>query len=67
MSTETSVGEPFTLSSYAIPQRLSKAGKLPSTSADVYAVHHKTGGGSEGYVTIAAQGDGVHVVEVGNS
>ncbi|KAJ8087113.1 hypothetical protein PM082_005941 [Marasmius tenuissimus] len=64
MATESSVGEPFTLSSYAIPQRLSKSGKLPSTSADVYATHHKAGGGSEGYVTVAAQGDGVHVLEL---
>ncbi|KAK1220702.1 hypothetical protein PQX77_016528 [Marasmius sp. AFHP31] len=64
MATECSIGESFTLSSYTIPQRLSKSGKLPSTSADVYATHHKAGGGSEGYVTVAAQGDGVHVLEL---
>ncbi|KAL0577449.1 hypothetical protein V5O48_004518 [Marasmius crinis-equi] len=64
MATESSIGEPFTLSSYGIPQRLSKSGKLPSTSSDLYATHHKASGSSEGYVTVAAQGDGVHVLEV---
>ncbi|KAF9266181.1 hypothetical protein L218DRAFT_956557 [Marasmius fiardii PR-910] len=64
MSIESSVGEPFTLSTYGIPQRLSKSGKLSSTTSDVYATYHKSGGSSDGYVTVAAQGDGVHVLDL---
>ncbi|ESK81645.1 rna binding protein [Moniliophthora roreri MCA 2997] len=64
---ETSVGEPFTLSTYSIPQRASKSGKSAAKLSEVYATHHSRGqGSSEGYVTVAAQGDGVHVLDLSN-
>ncbi|KAE9407182.1 hypothetical protein BT96DRAFT_874785 [Gymnopus androsaceus JB14] len=54
---EASVGEPFVLSSYSTTKKTSK-------SASIFASHHKAGGISEGYVTVAAQGDGIHVLDL---
>jgi len=56
---EASIGEPFALSSHAKSQRLPK---LAEGYPRVYATY--TPGGSDGYVTAAVQGDGVHVYEV---
>lgn len=59
--TETLVGEPFLLSSYGLPPRLFKSQKNVSS---IYAAYEKVSEKSEGHVTVAAQGDGVHVLDV---
>ncbi|KIK64736.1 hypothetical protein GYMLUDRAFT_240697 [Collybiopsis luxurians FD-317 M1] len=61
---EASVGEPFVLSSYGTTKKASKSLKDNSISSSVFASHHGAGGNSEGYVTVAAQGDGVHVLDL---
>jgi hypothetical protein len=66
---DATIGEPFLLSSYTISQRLQKAaasGKARQTPANVYATHENGSGSSDGYVTVTAQGDGIHVLDVGN-
>lgn len=65
---DASVGEPFLLANYGVAQRLKKskaAGKTQPPGANVYATHEKiASGSSDGYVTVTAQGDGVHVLDV---
>ncbi|KAJ7043095.1 hypothetical protein C8F04DRAFT_1073671 [Mycena alexandri] len=64
---DANIGEPFHLASYGVAQRLnkSKAGKSPRPSANVFATHEKfASGSSDGYVTVTAQGDGVHVLDL---
>lgn len=62
---ESSIGEPFVLSTYATSQRLPKsAGKKQKTSANVFATHEKASGSSDGYATVTAQADGVHILDV---
>lgn len=62
------VGDPIVLSSYSLPSRTSKKGKEKATSADekpfVFASHSGAGKKRDGLVTIAAQGDGVHILDV---
>lgn len=54
------IGEPFVLSTYAVSPRLTKL-KLQN----VYVSHgEKASAGSDGYATVVAQGDGVHVLDV---
>lgn len=62
MSTTTSVGDPFLLSSYSLPSRLASSSR--TKLSDVVYVTHQPGENSEGYATVAAQGDGIHVLDV---
>ena len=65
---DATIGEPFLLSSYSISQRLPKSaasGKARQTPSNVYATHDSGSRSSDGYVTVTAQGDGVHVIDVG--
>ena len=57
---EDAFGESFALANYDLPKRL---GKL-SVSSLLYAKYEKSQSRAEGYVTISAQGDGVHVLDV---
>lgn len=58
----SSVNEPFILSSYTLPKRFAYSGK---PLANVYATHQYASTSTvEGYVTVAAQGDGVHILDV---
>lgn len=59
----TNVGDPFLLAAYAPPHNLSSYAGGPSKLANVYASHH-SGLGAEGHVLAAAQGDGVHILDV---
>ncbi|KAJ7090344.1 hypothetical protein B0H15DRAFT_930478 [Mycena belliarum] len=63
---DASVGEPFLLASYAVPQRLQNSRTAKeSPRASIFATHGKTASGSsDGYVTVSAQGDGVHVLDL---
>ncbi|KAI0689236.1 hypothetical protein BC835DRAFT_264850 [Cytidiella melzeri] len=60
----TSVGDPFLLSSYSLPHKL---GPYVNSStlklANIYATH-QNGLGSEGHVLAAAQGDGLHILDL---
>ncbi|KAG7447648.1 uncharacterized protein BT62DRAFT_1075023 [Guyanagaster necrorhizus] len=60
---ESSIQEPFSLSSYATSRRLQKKSQKDGKSS-VYASHTATSTSSDGYVTVAAQGDGVHILDV---
>ncbi|KAJ3992530.1 hypothetical protein F5050DRAFT_1579367 [Lentinula boryana] len=61
---EASVGEPFLLSSYTTSKKASKLSKSYRELPNIHASHYKAGRSSEGYVTVAAQGDGVHVLDL---
>ncbi|KAF7353680.1 hypothetical protein MVEN_01052900 [Mycena venus] len=65
---DASIGEPFHLASYGLAQRPQKskaAAKSQRPSAHVFATHEKIASGSrDGYVTVTAQGDGVHVLDL---
>lgn len=62
MNAMTSIGDPFLLSSYSLSSRLSSSSR--KTLDGVLYVTHQAGEKSEGYATVAAQGDGVHVLDV---
>jgi len=55
-----SIGKPFLLSSYNLPKRLPK----PTDASSIYVTHTRTSNNSDGYVTVAAQGDGIHILDV---
>ncbi|KAJ7601002.1 hypothetical protein C8J56DRAFT_911837 [Mycena floridula] len=57
---EASIGEPFSLSNYG----LAKLPKGQEALSPVYASYQTASGSSEGYATIAAQGNGVHVFDI---
>ncbi|KAJ6546982.1 hypothetical protein B0H19DRAFT_953737 [Mycena capillaripes] len=65
---DASIGEPFHLASYGVAQRLHKskaAAKSQHPGANVFATHEKlASSSSDGYVTVTAQGDGVHVLDL---
>ncbi|KAF9461998.1 hypothetical protein BDZ94DRAFT_1262189 [Collybia nuda] len=65
---ESSIGEPFLLSTYATSQRLQKSagrkGKKQKLSANVFATHEKASGSSDGYATVTAQADGIHILDI---
>ncbi|KAF5365125.1 hypothetical protein D9757_012609 [Collybiopsis confluens] len=61
---DASVGEPFILSTYRLPTKVSKGSKNRNPLSSIFATYHGGGGHSEGYVTVAAQGDGVHVLNL---
>lgn len=62
MSTMTSIGDPFLLSSYALPSRLSFSSR--DALSEALHVTHQAGSKLEGYATAAVQGNGVHVLDV---
>lgn len=63
VSSMASIGDPFVLSTYSQPKGATRAG--PSGLSNVFASNqHASTSSSEGYVTVAAQGDGVHVLDV---
>ncbi|KAJ7168244.1 hypothetical protein C8R43DRAFT_144266 [Mycena crocata] len=67
---DAGIGEPFHLASYGVAQRPRKlkskgTSKAQHPVANLYATHEKiASGSSDGYVTVTAQGDGVHVLDV---
>ncbi|KAJ7349092.1 hypothetical protein DFH08DRAFT_697617 [Mycena albidolilacea] len=63
---DASIGEPFHLASYGVAQRLHKLKtKSQRPTPSVFATHEKIASGSkDGYVTVTAQGDGVHVLDL---
>ncbi|KAJ3936063.1 MAG: hypothetical protein NXY57DRAFT_306926 [Lentinula lateritia] len=61
---EASLGEPFLLSSYTTTNKASKSSKTSGRLPSIFASHHGTGGSSDGHITVAAQGDGVHVLDL---
>ncbi|KAJ3756420.1 hypothetical protein EV360DRAFT_47995 [Lentinula raphanica] len=61
---EASVGEPFLLSSHTASKKTSKPPRSSKTLPPVFASHHRARGSSEGCITVAAQGDGVHVSDL---
>ncbi|TCD63478.1 hypothetical protein EIP91_005360 [Steccherinum ochraceum] len=57
------IGDPFVLSSYSQSKRNAKAG--PSGLSNVFASNqYASSSSSDGYATVAAQGDGVHVLDL---
>ncbi|KAG6856986.1 hypothetical protein H0H87_011080 [Tephrocybe sp. NHM501043] len=67
MRVGASISEPFVLSTYASSKQLPKSGsggKKQRGLTNVFATHGKASGSSDGYATVAAQGDGVHVVDI---
>jgi hypothetical protein len=62
---DATISEPFVLSSYSLSQRLPKSTAEAQTPSNVYATYDNGSGSSDGYVTVTAQGDGVHVLDVG--
>lgn len=60
---ESSIQEPFSLSTYATSKRLQKKSQKGGKSS-VYASHTTTSTSSDDYVTVTAQGDGVHILDV---
>ncbi|KAJ7722274.1 hypothetical protein DFH07DRAFT_857014 [Mycena maculata] len=62
---DASIGEPFLLASYGAAQRFQKSKATGKSNANVYATHEKiASGSSDGYATVTAQGDGVHVLDL---
>ncbi|KAF7359249.1 hypothetical protein MSAN_01267200 [Mycena sanguinolenta] len=66
---DASIGEPFHLAGYGVSQRLQKSkARSQRPTANIFATYEKTASGSrDGYVTVTAQGDGVHVLDVCSS
>ena len=61
------IHDPFLLASYDTPKRPVKykdANVHARNFAGLYATHHQVSGGKEGFATITAHGDGVHVLDV---
>ena len=64
----TTIGEPFLLSSYGLSKSLPKyTGDLNRGPSYVTVTFADGTKGSDGFATITAQGDGVHVLDVGLS
>ena len=68
MASSAAINEPFLLSSYNLRQRIPKRqdSKRPPEKAlaKVHVSYDSSSKSSDGYVTVAAQGDGVHVLDV---
>lgn len=61
----STIGEPFLLSSYGLSKSLPKGtGDLNRGSSYVTATFADGTKSADGYATITAQGDGVHVLDV---
>ncbi|KAG6916469.1 hypothetical protein DXG01_006663 [Tephrocybe rancida] len=61
MRAAASISEPFVLSTYATS---SSSSKKQGGLSNVFATYEKASGSSDGYATIAAHGDGVHVLDI---
>ncbi|KAF8076806.1 hypothetical protein FPV67DRAFT_1472732 [Lyophyllum atratum] len=67
MPVNASIGEPFVLSTYGTSQQLPKSGagsKKQRGPANVFATHEKASGSSDGYATVTAQADGIHLLDI---
>ena len=66
MRVNASINEPFVLSTYAtsqlLPKKLKAERKKIKSLANIFASH--TTGRSDGYATVTAQADGVHILDV---
>ena len=65
MHVNASINEPFVLSTYATSQLLSKKSKAErkkATLANIFASH--VAGRLDGYATVTAQAEGVHILDV---
>lgn len=63
----STVGDPFLLASYPLPSRATqtkKTGTRQRASQLLHASHSRLPRSEDGQVTVAAQGDGVHVLDV---
>lgn len=59
----TSISDPFVLSSYTSSSR----GKLSQKNAPgIYATSYSKSNSADGFVTVAAKADGLHIVDVGH-
>lgn len=59
------INEPFLLSSYGLSKSLPKGtGELNRGSTYVFSTHGNGLKSVDGYATVTAQGDGVHVLDV---
>ncbi|KAG6897610.1 hypothetical protein C0992_013050 [Termitomyces sp. T32_za158] len=58
------INEPFVLSTYSASQKLSKSASGSKKQPSVFATYEKASGSSDGYATIAAHADGVHVLDI---
>lgn len=61
MTAVAAINEPFLLSTYSVTQRTSKSSKRQT---GIYASYQKPSSNSDGFVSVAAQSDGVHVLDV---
>ncbi|KAG6812938.1 hypothetical protein H0H92_015258 [Tricholoma furcatifolium] len=67
MRVAASIGEPFTLSTYATSQQPIKSGstsKKKRGNPSVFATYGKASGSSDGCATVTAQAEGVHVLDI---
>ncbi|KAF5387687.1 hypothetical protein D9615_000759 [Tricholomella constricta] len=67
MRVNASISEPFVLSTYGASQQLPKSGtgsKKQRASASVFATHENVSGSSDGYATVTAQADGIHILDI---
>ncbi len=67
MAPAAAINEPFLLSNYSVTQISSKSSsgsKNRLQQASVSASYQKPSGSSDGFVSVAAQSDGIHVVDV---
>ncbi|KAG6861980.1 hypothetical protein C0995_009164 [Termitomyces sp. Mi166 len=67
MRVSASVNEPFVLSTYSSSQKLAKSAsgsKKQRGHPCIFATYEKASGSSDGYATVAAQADGVHVLDI---
>jgi len=61
------INEPFLLSNYSVTQNSSRPSSEPGNrlqQASVCASYQKPSASSDGFVSVAAQSDGIHIVDV---
>ncbi|KAG6900424.1 hypothetical protein C0993_010812 [Termitomyces sp. T159_Od127] len=58
------INEPFVLSTYSASQKLSKSASGSKKQPSVFATYEKASGSADGYATVAAHADGVHVLDI---
>ena len=59
-----SIGDPYLLSSYGLPKTPKRSASTSDMRPRVYATHGQTSSSHDGYVTVTAQADGVHILDV---
>lgn len=69
MRATASISEPFVLSTYGTSHQLPRTvtNKKTKGPASVFATHETASGSSDGYATITAQADGIHILDVRNA